>query len=601
MNEADSNNEPSDATGGAAGEALQDEGCPLRVALEDGTSLASSKARAAPNDDPLTGRQTSGAPPKQPHAPPEPHEVAPLQQGRDVATQGGVVAGLTLCSRISGLLRDIVLSHFLGAGAAADVFFLALRIPNFFRRIFAEGAFAQAFVPVLAGYRERRERGEPGADRALRDFVAAVGGNLGTALVVVVALGVLGAWAFVAAFMPGYLADADRMSLAVDLTRIMFPYVAFISMVAFAGVLLNSAHRYAVPAFTPVLLNICLIAAALLAGSQASMTLAGTAYALAWGVLVAGVAQCVFQLPSLVRTGMLVWPRPNWRDPGVRRVGALLLPAVLAGSAGQINVLVSTVLASMLVSGSVSWLFYADRLMELPIGIVAVALGTVLITNLSRVHRQGDVGQFSELLDWGMRLGVLLGLPAAVALVVLGYPLVTTIFQHGEFTADDAARTSTALAAYSVGLLPLVLVKIAQPAYFAREDTKTPLRCTVVSVVVNVCLSVATFRALGFLGLALANSAAAFVNAGMLLFGLHREEVWQLSGRLRRTVLITVLATLGMVGALLALAPGREAWLAASAIERSVWLSGLVAAGLAVFVTGALACGIRPRDLRHWT
>ena len=520
-------------------------------------------------------------------------------ESRNVAAQGGVVGGMTVLSRISGLARDIVLSHVIGAGAAADVFFLAFRIPNFFRRLFAEGAFSQAFVPVLAEYRERRAAGAPGGDAALRAFVAAVSGDLGTALLLTVVLGVAGAWVLVALFMPGYFDDPVQFALAVDLTRIMFPYIAFISLVAFAGALLNSAHRYAVPAFTPVLLNVALIAAALIAAYQADRGLAGAAYALAWGVLAAGVAQFAFQIPSLARAGLLVRPRPDWRHAGVRKVGVLLLPAIVAASAGQINVLVSSMLASTLEQGSVSWLFYADRLMELPIGVVAVALGTVLITNLSRLHRGGAAEQFRAALDWGLRVGLLLGVPAAAALVVLGFPLVATIFLHGEFGARDADRTTLALIAYAAGLVPLVLVKIAQPGYFARQDTQTPLKFAAVSVAVNIGLSLATFRWLGFLGLAIANSAAAFVHVGLLLRGLFADGCWRWTRPLVRALVAAAAGTGVMAVALAFASPDRHAWLGLDLWGRIGWLALLVPGGLLVFVLAVFALGIRPRDLRH--
>ena len=520
---------------------------------------------------------------------------------RDVAAQGGVVGGMTLLSRISGLARDIVLSHFLGAGAAADVFFLAFRIPNFFRRLFAEGAFSQAFVPVLAEYRERRESGTPGGEAALRTFVATMAGNLAVALLVTAVVGVAGAWALVALFMPGYLEAPAQFGLAVDLTRIMFPYIAFISLVAFAGAVLNSAHRYAVPAFTPVLLNICLIAAALLAAQKGSGggLAEGVAYALAWGVLAAGAAQILFQMPALHRVGMLPKPRLDWKHPGARKVGVLLLPAVVAASAGQINVLVSTVLASTLETGSVSWLFYADRLMELPIGVVAVALGTVLITNLSRLERRGAHQEFRHLLDWGLRIGTLLGVPATVGLIALGLPLVATLFMHGAFDALDATRTTLALAAYSLGLVPLVLVKVAQPAYFAREDTRTPLKYTTVSVAVNIGLSLATFQWLGFLGLALANSAAAFANAGLLLHGLYKDERWSWTPLLLRTLGAAIAGAAAMAVLLYFAAPPPSAWIDVGLIVRIGWLAMLVAGGFATFVVVVLALGIRVADLRH--
>ncbi len=513
--------------------------------------------------------------------------------GQDVAKKGGVVAAMTALSRVSGLLRDIVFANVLGASGTADTFYLAFRVPNFFRRLFAEGAFAQAFVPVLAQFRQRQDPAES------QRFVAAMAGNLGAVLLLVTVLGVVGAAGLAALFMPGFLGEPAKFAMATDLTRIMFPYLALISLVAMAGAVLNSAGRYAVPAATPVLLNVSLILAALWAASTVSPGLGDAAHALAWGVVAGGVAQLLVQLPALRRAGYLVLPRPDWRHPGARQVGRLLVPAAFAASAGQVNALIGSVLASVIEPGSASWLYYADRLMELPIGIVAIALGTVLLPNLSRLHEAGDAKRFDATLDWGIRMGLLLGVPAAAALAVLAYPLVATIFLHGEMQPRDATMTVQALIAFAIGLVPLVLVKIAAPGYFAQQDTRTPFRFAVAAVAVNVILSLATFRWLGHVGLALATSAAAFVNAGLLLGGLIASGHYRPGRPLVRMSLVVAVATAAMALILALLVPGESYWLEAPLPTRIGTLAVAVLGGLALYAAAIVALGVRPRELRH--
>ena len=512
----------------------------------------------------------------------------------DVAVQGSVFGGMTVLSRIAGLARDWALAHVVGATGAADTFYLAFRIPNFFRRLFAEATFALAFVPVLTGYRER------GSQADLRAFVAAAAGNLGIVLLLVTVAGVAGAWLLAALFMPGFLInDPEQFALATDLTRIMFPYMALISLTAFAGAILNSGNRFAVPAFTPVLLNLSLIAAAFLAASRATQGVSGIAYALAWGVLAGGVAQLLFNLPALAREGLLVMPRPDWRHEGVSRVVKLLLPAIFAGSAYQVNALVGTMLASLLEEGSPSWLYYADRLWEVPIGVVAIALGTVLLPNLSRLHTAGDSGRFSDTLDWGVRTGLLLGIPAAAALWVLAYPLVATVFLHGEMHPYDADRSAAALRAFAIGLVPLILVKVAVPGFFSRRDSKTPFRFAVAAAAVNIVLALATFLWLGHVGLALATSIAAFVNAGLLVGALVAGRHYRPSRRLARTIAVAALGSLVMAAALAFVLPDDAAWTEAGLGLRAGWLVAAVLGGLIVYSVVVLAGGVRPRDLRH--
>ena len=511
--------------------------------------------------------------------------------GTDAASlhaQGSVVASMTTLSRVSGFARDVVLSHFFGATGMADAFFVALRVPNFFRRLFAEGAFAQAFVPVLADYRS--------GDRRLLDrFVGAVTGNLVVVLVLVSIAGVLGAAGLAMLFAPGFAGDDERLPLATDMVRITFPYLAFISLTAYAGALLNSFHRYAVPAFTPVLLNVVLIAAALVAAPLFEEPV----MALAWGVLAAGAAQLLFQFPSLARLHLLHRPRVDWRDPGVRTMGRLLVPAVFAASVNQINGLIGGILASLLATGSISWLYYADRLMELPIGLVAVALGTVLLPNLSRLHAVADRAGFSATLDWGLRMGLLLGVPASTALFVLALPLVATIYQHGAFSPEDAAMAAAALQAFAVGLPALVLVKIAAPGFFARQDTQTPFRYALVSVAVHLATSLALFWWLHHVGLALATSLAAIVNAALLLGGLLRRGDYAPTRALGRTAAATLVASAVMAGLLLWMVPSDDAWLAADVGGRVGMLAAAVVGGGLAYVAAAVVMGVRPNQLRH--
>ena len=505
-----------------------------------------------------------------------------------VTAQGAVVGGMTLLSRISGFARDLLLSHFLGATGAADAFLIAFRIPNFFRRLFAEGAFSQAFVPVLARYRAR------GVDE-LKSFIAVVGGNLGLGLVLFVILGVLFAEGLTLVFAPGFWRDSVRLDLTSDLVRVTFPYLGFISLTAFAASILNAHGRFAAPAFTPVLLNLCLM----LAMIYAALTGAQMAFALAWGVLAAGALQLAFLTPNVVRLGVAAAPRLSARHEGAREVGRLLGPALLASSAGQVNALIDTMLASMLLTGSIAWLYYADRLLELPIGLVAVALGTVLLPSLSRLAGREDRAAFSRTLDWGLRMGILLGLPASVALALLAEPLIATIFLHGEMTAIDAAMASLALRAFACGALPLVLVKILAPAFFANKDTRTPLRFALIAIGVNVTLNLSLFWWFGHVGLAFATAVSGWVHFWLLWRGVQAAGYYQSTPALARTGALALAASLLMGTLLSALSPSAEFWFAASTLNRVPWLLGLVAAGGLTYAAALWVGGLRVAQLLH--
>lgn len=517
--------------------------------------------------------------------------------GANLSRQGSVVAGMTLLSRITGFLRDVVLSYFFGASYAADAFFVAFRIPNFFRRLFAEGAFSQAFVPVLARYKS-----EPRA--VLRAFISHMFGNLGLALLAVVCLGWLFADALVLVFAPGFIDEPARYTLATELVRITLPYLFFISLVALASSVLNAHNRFAIPAFTPVLLNFCLIGAALYgvasqAGAAAPALIDGAVIMLGWGVLIAGIVQLLFQLPSLGRLGLLAPPRPKLADDGVREVGRLLVPAVLAASVAQINTLIDTMLASTLITGSISWLYYADRLLELPVGLVAVALGTVLLPHLSSLASKGDAAAFSATLDWGIRMAVILAVPAACALYLLALPIFATIFMHGALTPADALMASFALQAFAAGLVGWVLVKVLAPGYFAHKDTRTPFRFGAIAVAVNILGNLALFSWMGHVGLALATSASGLVNAALLLRGLLASGRYQITPALRATLLRTLLAVVPMAVLLWVLAPGNAFWLDAEPGTRALALAGLIAAGAATYAVLQLALGARPADFRY--
>ena len=514
-------------------------------------------------------------------------EPAPTPSA-DVARQGGVVAGFTGVSRLSGLVRDIALSHVFGATGTADAFFVAFRIPNFFRRLTAEGAFAQAFVPVLANF-QRGPRAE------LERFVAATMGNFALVLVLATVLGVLGAAGLVILFAPGFANDVARFTTTTEFVRFTFPYLAFISLAAFAGSLLNSVGRFAVPAASPILLNVILIVAAVLFVP----VFGSPGHVLAIGVLIAGVVQLLFHLPSLRRAELLFAPRIDWRDRGVREMLTLMLPAVLAASVNQLNALIGSVLASLLVVGSVSWLYYADRIMELPVGLVAIALGTVLLPSLSRLHAAAEGERFRRALDWGVRVALILAVPAAAGAYLLATPLISAVFSHGAMQPADAAQAALALEAFTVGLVPLVLTKVLAPAYFARRDTKTPFRYASVSVGVNIVASLALVGFFAHVGLALATSIAAIVHMALLAGGLLRDGTLRPSRDWLVLATRVAIATLAMALAIVAVEPAASFWMSGAWLDRGLAAIGLVGLGAAVYVGAIILLGLRPSDVRH--
>ncbi|HEY9210009.1 MAG TPA: murein biosynthesis integral membrane protein MurJ [Methylotenera sp.] len=498
------------------------------------------------------------------------------------------VGSMTFVSRILGFVRDTLIARVFGAGMLSDAFIVAFKIPNLLRRISAEGAFSQAFVPILAEYKSQRSFEET------QGLVNRVATWLGIILVVVTLLGMLTAPWIVSLIAPGFRTDAAKMQLTIELLRITFPYIFFISLVSMAGGVLNTYNRFGIPAFTPVWLNVSMILAVLFFADYFNEPIK----VLAWAVFVGGFLQLVFQIPFLKQIGLL--PKFDFRrdDEGVWRILKLMGPAVLGVSVAQISLILNTIFASFLVTGSVSWLYYADRLMEFPTGVLGVALGTILLPSLSKAYAGKDDAEYSQLLDWGLRLTCILAAPAAVALAVLSAPLVTSLFFYGKFTPLDVAMTQQALIAYSIGLLGLILVKILAPGFYARQNIKTPVKIGVFTLVITQLMNVLFVFVLDLqhAGLALAIGLGACINASLLYYHLRRAGYFQpQAGWL--LFLVKLLVALIFMGIALYYAMGHaSAWLGFSLLKRLVYISGLVVLGGVSYFAMLMLLGFRPRD-----
>lgn len=503
------------------------------------------------------------------------------------------VSSMTLLSRILGFVRDFVVARTFGAGLATDAFFVAFKLPNLLRRMFAEGAFSQAFVPILGEYKNQRGERET---LLLIDHVTSI---LALVLFAVTAIGVAAAPLLVWMSAPGFAADAGKFELTIQLTRITFPYIFFMSLVALAGGILNTMSRFALPAFTPVLLNVVFIVMALFAAPYFDPPV----LALAWAVFLGGVVQLAVQIPALRRVAMLPRPSLNWRaawqDPGVRRILTLMGPAVLGVSVSQISLLINTIFASFLKTGSVSWLYYADRLMEFPSGMLGAALGTILLPSLSRYHASANHREYSNLLDWGLRLTLLLAAPAALALAVLAVPLIATLFHHGAFTGDDVFQTRQALVAYSIGLVGLILVKVLAPGFYARQNVRTPVKIGLITLVATQAMNLAFIGWLQHAGLALSIGLAACLNAALLYRGLRRHDVYHPQPGWMAFSL-KLLAALAIMGGALWLASGGDAaWLAYPLPERLIRLGLLVGLGVIAYFATLWVLGFRLSDFKR--
>lgn len=516
---------------------------------------------------------------------------------RHLVRSSFMVSVMTQISRVLGLARDIVLANAIGAGhtPGADAFFLAFRIPQFLRRLFAEGAFQQAFVPVLAEYRAR------GDQRAVRDLVNHVAGVLGgTSLAISMLVVIASPW-FTVLFAPGFwLKDPERFGLTSELLRITFPYLFLITMTGFASSVLNAYDRFAAAAATPILMNVTLILAAVVAVPWFEQPV----FAMAWGVLISGIVQLVFQLPSMQRIHLLPTPRWHWQHEGVQRVFTLMLPALFGVSVSQINLMMDSILASFLPTGSVAWLYYSERVSELPLGIFGVAIATVILPSLSRSYIAKSPREFSATLDWAIRLNVLIGLPAALALIVLATPILSTLFEHGQTNAHDIAMSAWAMRAYAVGLIGFMMIKVLAPGFYSRQDMKTPVRIAVISVVaaqiMNVSFMIVFHKTLnmGHLGLALATALAAYINSGLLFRALRQQAIYRYARGWGRFIGQVLAANGAMVLLLCALLQVWPDWSTYTWQWRAIYLSIMCGAGVATYFLVLLLTGLRTRHLR---
>lgn len=494
---------------------------------------------------------------------------------------------MTLLSRLLGLVRDSVIAGVFGASHATDAFFVAFKIPNLLRRLFAEGAFSQAFVPVLAGYKAERTVAE------VRVLLDAVTTALAGIVLTLTVLGVIAAPLLIAIFAPGFVNDAERFALGAELLRFTFPYLFFIALTAlFAGVL-NTYGRFVVPAVTPVLLNIAMISSTLWLAPRLDRPILG----LAVGVAIGGVLQLSLQLYAVKRIGLLPRLNWNWRHPGVQRILTLMGPAVFGVSVAQLNFLIDTLIASFLRPGSISWLYFSDRLMEFPLGIFGVALGTVILPSLSEYYAQGRGELFSATIDWALRLIVVITIPSAVGLAVLAGPILSTLFQYGQMTEFDVVMSARSLVTYAVGLSGFIFVKVLAPGFYARQDIRTPVRIGIVALLSNLVLNLVLVVPLQHAGLALATSIAAFINAGLLFRVLHRDGVYvPLPGWPKFGAKIFFA---GGVTALVlhSLSSPTALWTAWAPLTRALVLAMLIGVGVAVYFGCCWSLGLRPRDV----
>ena len=454
-----------------------------------------------------------------------------------------IISIMTTISRIFGLMRDIVIGALFGPGLGIDVFIVAFRIPNFLRRLFAEGGFSQAFVPILSEYKEKRK------DEDVQKLIDQTSATLGLILFIISLIGILISPILIMIFAPGFINDTNKANLASDLLRITFPYIFFISLTAFAGSILNTYKNFAIPAFTPVLLNLSLIVCAI----WLAPLLDTPVKALAWAVLIAGFVQLFFQAPFLLKINK--FPRPSLHSDkdGVRRIIKLMVPILFAVSIVQINLLVDTLIASFLTTGSISWLYFSDRLVEFPLGVFGIALATAILPNLSEKHTQGSSKKFSDTLDWSMRWVCIIALPAALGLAMLASPLLITLFQYKEFSQHDVFMTSYSLTAYAIGLPAFIFIKVLSAGFFSRQDTKTPVKIGVIAVIVNFLLNILLVLLfnrfnLGHVGLALATSLSAYLQAFLLLWKLKKIQVYQLRKKWLVFILKIIFAMIFMAG-----------------------------------------------------
>ncbi|MGJ8693695.1 MAG: murein biosynthesis integral membrane protein MurJ [Thalassotalea sp.] len=513
---------------------------------------------------------------------------------------GLIVTLMTFISRVLGLVRDVVIANIMGAGAAADVFFFANKIPNFLRRLFAEGAFAQAFVPVLSEYKHQDELDGTGLDQT-RLLIAQVAGTLGVLVTIMTLIGMIASPVFVMLFGFGWFVDwlndgpaAEKFDLASSLLKITFPYLWFVSLTALSGAALNTLGKFGASSFTPVLLNVCIISMAIYGADSFD----NPAYALAWGVFLGGLAQFLFQIPFLIKAKVLVKPKWAWHGAGVTKIRKLIVPALFGVSVTQINLLLDTLIASFLVTGSISWLYYADRLLEFPLGIFGIGIATVILPSLSKLHSQKSTQAFDNTIDWAIKIVCFFGLPALAGLMVLAQPIIMVLFMRGEFDVNEVTQVSYALFAYLSGLMSFMFIKVLAPGYYSRQDTKTPVKIGIIAMVANMVFNLMLAPFFGYVGLAMATTMSATLNAFLLYRGLKSLGVYRMSLSAKAAIIKLVISASVMAAVVWTLSPNFEQWLSFSFFE-SVWrLSLYITAGVISFFAFALLTGIRPSDLK---
>lgn len=496
------------------------------------------------------------------------------------------ISGLTLVSRILAFARDVLIARVFGAGMATDAFFVAFKLPNLLRRMFAEGAFSQAFVPIFGEYKNRRGHDDT---KLLVDHVATM---LAIILFFVTLIGIIAAPLLVYISAPGFVQDAEKFDLTVKLLRWTSPYIFFISLVAVAAAILNTYNKFWVPAFAPILLNVCFIGGALWLAPYCNPPV----MALAWAVFVAGIVQLAFQVPFLKKIDMLPTLRFSWKDEGMRRVIRQMGPAMFGVSIAQISLIINTIFASFLAAGSVSWLYYADRLMEFPSGVLGAALGTILLPSLSKCHASQDTVEYSKLLDWGLRLTFMLALPSALALGMIAVPLLSTFFQRGAFAASDVLMTSHALIGYSVGLIGMILVKILAPGFYARQDIRTPVKIGIATLIATQAMNALFIGWIAHAGLALSIGLGACFNSAILFYFLRKKGVYQPEPGWAMYFFKVALAVLALAITLWLGMGTEQSWLTGSGWTRIGRLSALVAGGVVVYFAVLALLGFRPRD-----
>jgi len=497
------------------------------------------------------------------------------------------VSTVTMLSRILGFIRDNVIARVFGASMEADAFFVAFKLPNLLRRIFAEGAFSQAFVPILAEYKERQ------SIEQTRIFVAFIAGLLTLSLAVITVIGIICAPYLVLISAPGFADNLAKFTITTDLLRVTFPYIFFISLSSCVGAILNTWNVFSVPAFAPALLNLSFIVCALFLAPLLDVPI----MALAIAVIIGGILQLLYQLPFLAKISMLVLPRFSLRDSCVLKVLKNMSYAVIGVSVAQISLLINTVFASFLVAGSVSWMYYADRLMELPVGVLGVALGTLLLPSLAKTYAQNDVANYHKLLNWGLKLCLLLAIPCAAGLMLLARPITITLFMYGKFAQQDVIMTERALMAYAIGLIALLLIKVFAPGFYARQNIKTPVKIAVCSLFFTQILNIIflSFTNLAHVGLALSISLAAWLNASLLLHQLKRNNLLKLDANMLLFGAKVLFSTVVM-GCMLWQLTNLFNWYDGSMLVRLAKLLLVVFAGGCGYLASLWLLGVRMRD-----